>query len=55
MKKGVLLVNLGTPDNPNYGGVFRYLNRQDKTMLIVQTIFDKHQDEFLPLNTVIEN
>jgi len=27
MKKGVLLVNLGTPDNPNYGGVFRYLNQ----------------------------
>lgn len=27
MKRGVLLVNLGTPDNPNYGGVFRYLNQ----------------------------
>lgn len=26
-KKGVLLVNLGTPDNPNYGGVYRYLKQ----------------------------
>ncbi len=26
-KKGILLVNLGTPDEPSYGAVFRYLNQ----------------------------
>ncbi len=26
-KKGILLVNLGTPDNPNYGGLRRYLSQ----------------------------
>ena len=26
-KTGVLIVNLGTPDEPNYGSVFRYLNQ----------------------------
>jgi len=26
-KKGILLVNLGTPDSPNYSGVYRYLKQ----------------------------
>ncbi|MDF1697458.1 MAG: ferrochelatase, partial [Saprospiraceae bacterium] len=46
MKKGVLLVNLGTPDDPNRGAVYRYL----KQFLLDKRVIDI---PWLPRNILV--
>jgi len=50
MKKALLIVNLGTPDNPSYFGVFKYLREflSDEKVLNINPVL-----RFILVNFII--